>query len=682
MKKGSIASSFIFVVLLILIVGQSALWIWFVRGQRAYYMETLKDKINTTGTLIAEVSAAAIRSYNYGSIDQYMEIMSKDEDIIAIKVVDKKGNVLREKILRSETELNAINPFYVPWVNYYSAAVTSAGETIGHIEIVYSGKKANRDIKKLLTVSPLGQVIVFIAVICAIYYFFQKKVGIPIKVLNEGIRETTAGDMTVKVPEFGDNEIGGIAEGFNVLIDRLVSMLNKLRSISDNVLMAIDQLNHTFRNVIDGTQKQVESLNSGAAFIKQAKESQDRTTEDTGKLIDFSNENVTSLLEMKATADEIAASTLKLFKATEDAYSVVAEMSQTAKAIAENTEETSSAVEDTSASVEEINASVKEVETSAKEATSLASKVTQVASEVGMLSIVDAIEGMEKISNEVKRSSEIISRLGAKSADIEKILSVIKDVTEKTNLLSLNAAILATQAGEYGKSFSVVADEIRALSDRTAVSTRDIANIVKTIQTEIADAVKAIEVGMIRVNEGSAMVYKVGDALRETLTASEQSADMSRSIEKATEEQVHGLRQIAVSMESVRKMTSQVARATQEQQKGTAHLLESVSDVKDAANIVKQGTEEEAASIKMISKNLELADGRIKQIGQSTANQQRMNESILSAIEQIRIISSSTIRDVGDVSLSLTTLQDEVMMLKKEMEAFKTHSAGNSRESK
>ena len=291
--------------------------------------------------------------------------------------------------------------------------------------------------------------------------------------------------------------------------------------------MAIDQLNLTFKNVTQGTQKQGESINASAASIKQAKSSQDHITEDTGKLIDFSNENVTSLLEMKATADEIAASTGKLFKATEDAYSVVAEMTQTAKMIAANTEEASAAVEDTSAAIEEINASVREVESSAKESSALASKVTEVASEVGMMAVVDAVEGMEKISEEVKHSSEIITRLGTRSADIEKILSVIKDVTEQTNLLSLNAAILAAQAGEYGKSFSVVADEIRALSDRTASSTRDIANIIKTIQSEISEAVKSIDSGMKRVNEGGSMVFKVGEALRETLIASEQSADMS-----------------------------------------------------------------------------------------------------------------------------------------------------------
>jgi methyl-accepting chemotaxis protein len=652
-------------------MGQGILWLWFVNSQKEHHSATARDKVKTLASLLANYSTAAILSHNYGYLDQYMEVLSSDGDIISVKILDKNGNILREKIMKSEQRGKSINPFYIPWSNPYSMPIKSDGESIGKVEIVYSGEKTNKEITKLLTVAPIGQILVFSFIILGIYYFFQKTIGSPIEALKNEIEKATAGDLTVKIPKSGNNEIGDIASGVGFLIDRLKATLNRLKSTADNVSMAINQLNLTFNNVITGTQKQTESVQEATTYIKQAKDSQDRITSDTGKLIDFSNENVTSLLEMKATAEEIVSSTTNLFKATEDAYSVVAEMSQTAKIVSANTDETSSAIEETSASVAEINASVREVETSAKESASLASKVTEVASEVGMMAVMDAIEGMEKIAAEVKHSSEIIGRLGTRSSDIEKILSVIKDVTEQTNLLSLNAAILAAQAGEYGKSFSVVADEIRALSDRTASSTRDISNIVKTIQTEIAEAIKAIDSGMNRVDEGSTMVYNVGSALRETLHASEQSADMSKSIERATEEQSKGLKQISLSIENIRKMIGQIAKATHEQQKGTSHLLDTISDVKNAADIVNQGTEEEATSIKMISKNLELADEHIKQIGKSTSNHQKVNENIINVMEQIKIIGITTVRDVEDVSISLSTLHDEIELLKKEMEAFK-----------
>jgi len=292
----------------------------------------------------------------------------------------------------------------------------------------------------------------------------------------------------------------------------------------------------------------------------------------------------------------------------------------------------------------------------------------------GIDAVSDAINSMDTLVAEIKSSSEIVSRLSGRSADIEKILKVIKDVTVQTNLLSLNAAILAAQAGEYGKSFSVVADEIRGLSDRTAASTKEISSIIKTIQSEIADAVKAINSSMNRAGESHTLVYKSGEDMSRALEVSRTSAAMAEAIERATEEQAKGLKQIAIAVENIRKMMEHTAKATQEQQKGTAHPLESVSDVKDAADIVKRGAEEEAAGIKAVSMNLELADERIKQVGEATSSYQKVNDSTAAAMEQMRAIGMTTIKDVEEVSISLTTLFNEIELLKKEMSAFKVKS--------
>jgi methyl-accepting chemotaxis protein len=278
---------------------------------------------------------------------------------------------------------------------------------------------------------------------------------------------------------------------------------------------------------------------------------------------------------------------------------------------------------------------------------------------------------MDAISGEVKKSADIIQRLGARSVDIEKVLSVIRDVTEQTNLLSLNAAILAAQAGEYGKSFSVVADEIRALSERTASSTREIGGIVKTIQRDIKDTVYSIDEARLKVDEGNGLVVKVGEALREILTASIQSTDMTKAIERATGEQAIGLRQITSAVEDIRKVMNSVAKSTKEQENALSYLLEGVGDVKEVAELSKRGAGEQAEGTRIISRNIELANERIQQINKNVANQKKLNKEIIAAMESVNAIGAATANDTEEVSSSLKTLFLEIENLRQEMEIFK-----------
>lgn len=674
MKRGSIAIRFIAVVLLILVVGQGILWMWFIRGQKTYYAKTAEDKIRTVSNLLANFSVTAILSYNYTSLDQYIEALARDEEIIAIKVLDKKGNVLRERILKVETRGKSINPFYVPWRNTLVQPVKTGAETLGSVEIVYSGQKANDGIFKLITISPLGQLIVFIFVFTAIYLFFRRTIARPVAAIDSVLSRATAGDLTVEMPDIGDDEMGSIAKGVRFLIERLAKMIDRSHSISGNVAMAIEQLTAALTNVSDTTRKQARAVDNVVSAVRSANNTQAKIRENTERLSHASTENVSSLLEMKSTAEEIASSTTRLFKSTEESYAMVAEMSQTAKTIAENTGEAFRAVEDTSASVEEINASLLEVLSNARQSAGISQQLRQLLSEKGTIAIAESIEAMEKIIDEVNRSADIIHRLDERSKNIKKVLMVIKEVTESTNLLSLNAAILAAQAGEYGKSFAVVADEIRALSDRTSASARDITQIVGTIQAEITEAVSAIHAGVERVETGKQLIFKAGEAMGETLEAAQKSSRMAGSIEKAVDEEAVGLRRITTAMENLRRMLEEMVRATEEQKKGSSHMLEGVSDVKEVTEFVKKGTEEHAAGIRLISRNVEASSGMVSDINRASAEQQKTNETVVVTVEQMRQAGALTARELDELTLSFNTLKTEIEFLKREIDVFRTHS--------
>jgi methyl-accepting chemotaxis protein len=675
-KKKSLVTHFIVIILLILVVGQGILYTWLLLYQKSYLERRLRDEVTATARHIADMAATAGLSST--SLEQSLEILLKRGQILSITVTDGAGRTVLAKAAQSaavdDAKKESIGPFsvfYVEASSTVSVPYAAAAKGGGNIEVIYSGSPVNEVMRRFLVIPPVMQSITLLGIIFAIAKFFQKKVSIPVENINKVLARVTAGDLTAEVPKTEDNEIGSIASGLQFLIDRLSATIARFNSLSGNVASAMGQLTVALSHISESATKQSLSIDTVISSIRDANTTQKRITENTDRLSHASSENVSSLLEMRSAAEEIALSTGRLFKSAEDSYAMIAEMSQTSKTIAENIGEVSNAVGNVSASVEEISASLGSVEENAKRSSELNKQVRVLLTDRGTLAVADAIDAVEKIMEEVSYSSQIITRLDERSRDIEKVLSVIKEVTEKTNLLSLNAAILAAQAGEYGKGFSVVADEIRLLSDRTSASARDIATIVMAIQREIHDAVNAIRKGVKKVEEGKELIFRSGEAMGETLEAARNSSQMALVIERATEEQAQGLTQIRSSMENVRQMIQEVARATEEEGKGSHYMQDSISDVKEVAEFVKKGTQEHAVGTDIISKNLGLTSDMVSQINQSAQDQLRVNESIIAAVDQVKNSVVSSVRDMEEVTLSFTTLKDEIETLKKELAVFK-----------
>jgi len=669
--RHSIRGRFLAALFLILLIGQSVGAVILILYTRTALSESLENRMRKAATFVAGVSSGPLLSHEYAMIDAYLDEVMKDDDILSVRVIDPAGKVVRERTRNAEVTLSSFNPFLFSSAMAVKTPVVSEGSKLGDVAVDYSAQTVNGSISRSVVTISLYQLFMLVTVGIVTVGLFNRNVKKPVSEIERTIARITEGDLSAEVPDLGDNEIGSIAGGISFLTEQLSGTVAKLNGTAANVGMAIKQVDMTYKNVIEGTSRQSRAVKDVMKFLQSANRSQSEISDATENLANLSTENVSSLIELKATADEIASNVQRLFKATEDSYSVVAEMAHTAKAVSKNCAEALTAVEDTSASVEEIGASVREVEEHARESSQMAEGVKEITSERGMLAIVNAVEGMDNISSEVKKSAEIVERLGMRSSDIEKVLSVIKDVTEQTNLLSLNAAILAAQAGEHGKSFSVVADEIRALSERTASSTREIGVIVKTIQRDIRDAVESIESATVKVDDGNTLVVRVGEALKDILTASEHSSEMTKSIERATEEQSLGLRQITAAIDDIRKMMNNIAKSTSEEDRALSYLLEGVGEVKEVADLSKRGTEEQAVGTRGISKNLELANDRISRINQTALDQKKLNGDIVAAVEQISAIGTTTVKDMEEVSASLNTLAGEIEILKKGMEVFK-----------
>ncbi|MEW5769281.1 MAG: methyl-accepting chemotaxis protein [Pseudomonadota bacterium] len=212
----------------------------------------------------------------------------------------------------------------------------------------------------------------------------------------------------------------------------------------------------------------------------------------------------------------------------------------------------------TTEAVNEMSRSIVQVSRNAAESTSVAEQ-SLITARRGGDSVREGIAGMNALRDQIQETSKRIKRLGESSQEISEIVDLISDITEQTNVLALNAAIQAAAAGEAGRGFTVVAEEVQRLAERSGQATRRIGSIVKTIQGDTQEAVNAMEISTRGVVEGAAKADTVGTALQEIESVSDKLARLIQNISSATQEQANTAGQVMDNMQQILGVTEQTA---------------------------------------------------------------------------------------------------------------------------
>lgn len=233
--------------------------------------------------------------------------------------------------------------------------------------------------------------------------------------------------------------------------------------------------------------------------------------------------------------------------------------------------------------VQRMTQSIQEVDASASQSAQVAHRTLEV-TEQGARAVQDTIAGMEGIREKIQETSKRIKRLGESSQEIGEIVEMISDITEQTNVLALNAAIQATSAGEAGRGFSVVAEEVQRLAERSAEATKQIAALVKTIQSDTQDAVAAMEKSTQGVVEGAKLSVAAGQSLREIDKVSHELAQLIGNISTSTQVQTDMAREVAHSMTEILHITEQNTDNTRLANASVAELAGLATGLKDSVS--------------------------------------------------------------------------------------------------
>ncbi|MBI1939659.1 MAG: MCP four helix bundle domain-containing protein [Ignavibacteriales bacterium] len=250
-------------------------------------------------------------------------------------------------------------------------------------------------------------------------------------------------------------------------------------------------------------------------------------------------------------------------EAVSAAASASTQISSSTEEMAAGAQEQSSQASEVAAGVEQMTSTILQTTKNASTAAENAKSAGATARDGGKI-VEDTIEGMNRIAHVVAHAAETVQKLGSSSDQIGEIVQVIDDIADQTNLLALNAAIEAARAGEQGRGFAVVADEVRKLAERTTKATKEIAQMIKQIQNETSGAVDSMKKGNEEVGKGKVLAEQAGTALRNIIKGSDQVVDVALQVATASEEQSSVAEQISKNIESISAVTQQSASGTQQ----------------------------------------------------------------------------------------------------------------------
>ena len=536
-------------------------------------------------------------------------LTDKLETAVSLSESDQQRSALQKL---QQTEQNWAHDFALPLVEKRKE-VDGGNATVAELQIFYLQKDASswvktateyldaadQENKKLIedrrksdeSASNWTVAIALISTLMAlvlgvvIAYTSAKTITQPLNdLMTVAQRIGNAGDLDHEINISRKDEIGELARMFSNMVKYLREMASVSEAIAGgNLSVEVtprskqDTLGNAFSRMVGGLRKLVQNVRDAASQVASASS------------------------QVAGASDESAKISLQTASAIDEVTSTMHEMSVNVQNMVKSTQVQASSVSETSASIDQMVASIQRVADTAKVLLDISNRSREEVHS-GINTMEKATEGLNKINSTIRSSGEIIDVLGQRADDIGKIIEVIDDLAEQTNLLALNAAIEAARAGEHGLGFAVVADEVRKLAEKSAQSTKEISELIQSIQKEARKAVENMERSTGIVNDGLGLGQELNAALRKISNVVTEVYKFAQEIGAATNEQSHGSSQIARATTRLNEITHEINSAVEEQASGADAVVKAMERMRELVQQTTSGSTELAASAEQMSK--------------------------------------------------------------------------------